>query len=96
MKVKDILAKLKDIDPEMEVNTTISDECFSGYTLTYGIDPYFGVQTLYEYSDKIFDDEDACKEEIAFMMHIDEDSMEIEEIFKTVRSTKQMVITVKP
>mgnify|MGYP006935485606 CR=1 FL=1 len=95
MQVKDILNALKDIDAEMEVTTAISADCYSDYDVTYGLDPHFSVETLYEYRDMVLTDEDDVKERIADDYYLN-DEEKINEMFLTIPVSKKLVITVAP
>lgn len=89
MKVKDILDKLKDLDPELEVTTAINEECCSGdFAFTYGLDPYFSVETLYEFGDLIYTSEEDLVDAMETQEAIDD--------IKNIPRSEKLVITVMP
>ena len=93
MKVKDILEIIKDLDPELEVTTAISQDCFSDeFSLTYGIDPRFSKETLYEYNEHIYTEEEDIIEELAESIEYDE----IHRILENVPRSEKLVIFVSP
>jgi hypothetical protein len=95
MKVKDILKLIKDLDPELEVTTAVSQDCCSDYSVTYGIDPHFCVEKLYEYCEEIILDEDDVKERISDDNDL-YDEEKIDEILLSIPVSEKLVITVSP
>lgn len=96
MKVKDIIKKLKDLDPEMDVNTNVSKDCCGGdHSNVYGIEITMSVETLYEYNDYIYTEEEDVLEAIEFYEGID-DEEELKRKLLDVPVSEQLVIRLAP
>lgn len=95
MKVKELIEKLNEIDPELEITTCVDENAIGDYSLTYGIEPSFSVETLYEYNDEIYLDADELIDAIAENNDLD-DLAEINKIFDCVDKTTKLVIKVSP
>jgi hypothetical protein len=87
MKVKDVIAQLSKVDQELEVTTCIDEACFGEFSWTYGIEPTFIVEDLYEYGERIYTDIEDVYSEMADDEVFDETE---------VRSETKLVIMVAP
>lgn len=97
MKVKELIEKLNEIDPELEITTCVDENAIGGYSLTYGIEPSFSVETLYEYNELIYAEEYEVMEMIAIDNQIDEDdNTEVLRIFSEIKPETMLVIMVSP